>query len=273
MSDSEEDSNGKRKRPQSDSSPEQPDPKKPQNMSISMEDFNNAFATLTEKVDESAKSLGVRFAAVEKAVDDVAKMFDKLKVEVAELHIKVNRQDLLINDLEQDALSSSFNIFGLPKIADRKIDPLPTVQKVIEKFGVETSSEDFKHVFYVQHLSGKSSHIAVTCWNENKKTEIMSKARECWREKKLKIFAEDIVELSETSPARGRQIIIRNQMTRTNAKIYNEARKLHKKQFEYVWEKNGRTMIRIRADSKMTHIRTLQQLAHSVEVAKQQMEH
>lgn len=77
----------------------------------------------------------------------------------------------------------------------------------------------------------------------------MQNARNFNKDPKQKIL-EEIVQLSKDSPTRGRQLFIKNQMTQINAKINNEARKHKNKIFEYVWEKDGRTMIRVNADSK-----------------------
>lgn len=277
MSDIDEDNNNKRKRIDNpDSPPELPEPKKPQKMTT-LESLAASIERLeqrlSKKIDENAENLETKFVAVETIVKEVKDGFVAMREEVFNMQIKVNKQELLINQLEQDALSDSFNVFGLPALTGNKADPIPIIQKILSKIGVESSPEEFKTCFHIQHRSGKGSHISATCWDERKKREILQKARDFNKVPNQKILVEEIVQLPKDSPARGRQLFIKNQMTEINAKINNEARKYRKKIFEYVWEKDGRTMIRVNADSKAHYIRSLQQLEHFVNEAKQQMEH
>lgn len=165
MSDKEEDPNSKRRRSEqsSDSSPE--NPKKVQKMS------EKAIADVMEAIQKLSTKMDNRFDGVDASIKEVKEKLDKLKTEVVEIQLKVDKQDQVINQLQQDSLASSFNVYGLPNANDRKKSPLPILQKLLKKIDVTVTNDDFKALFCVPHLSGKGSHIAATCWNERKKSK------------------------------------------------------------------------------------------------------
>lgn len=97
-------------------------------------------------------------------VDDA---IDLLCVETKDLHNQTEQMEIQLNRLDQAALSSSFNIFGLPNIKNDLV--LPILMEIGKVSGISILQDDLKTAFSITSKDKQSSQIFGTFYDERKK--------------------------------------------------------------------------------------------------------
>lgn len=188
-------------------------------------------STLNGNIVEVSNRIGL----IETKIEDMKTTFNNIVSEMDTMRNNIDHLALEINVIKQAALAGALNIFGLPPLDNPTANPFPVMKIIMQKIGIHAKEDDFKKLYYIQHKSQKGSHISVTCWSERKKLEILNKFKSFLKDSGDKILVEDIMKLNEGSIFKGKQIFIRNQLTKMNSEIFAEARKYRNTLFQYVW--------------------------------------
>jgi hypothetical protein len=176
---------------------------------------------------------------------------DFISSEVSEIKADSMIMSDQINQLQQQALANDFSIKGFPN----DIKP-ESIMQIINKFGEKIEENimenDLKNIYIQKNRNGAC--INGTFFDLRKKHKVFENFK-----KKRPIVAEDVCEISKESPLNGTEITIKNQLTQYNRNLLHEARRLSPN-FQFVWESNGRILVKQHPGSRTIHIRTYQQL-------------
>jgi hypothetical protein len=185
------------------------------------------FAKITDTIKENSTKL-----------DEIVAEF---RTDLKTVKHRLSDAEMRLNDLEQANLSSSFMITGLPVL--QNTTPLEVTKIILEKIGSKIEVDDLKRVSLIKYRSGTGSFVIANLWSEYKKNEIVKKFKGMLKDNKPLIINE--VFPTETGIAQqGRQIRIKNLLTKQNAALLKQAQTFKNKPFAHVWEINGKIMLR-----------------------------
>lgn len=162
-----------------------------------------------------------------------------------------------VAQMEQSALKKSINFFGLPPL--KQEDAFAVVATFGLKIGVQMRRDDFKDIYVANHRNKTSSHIAGTVYDERKSSSLFLKIRELKRANKP-VLVEDIVKLPENSTLRGTEVKVKTRLTQYTRKLLALTRLHAAQHFQFIWEADGRILIKKDKDSKLIEIKNEQQL-------------
>lgn len=194
-----------------------------------------------DKLDSIEQQLGSLHNNIEQLNDRMALIEHSQSThtnEVAKIRTDLEQAKNEINLLKQEHLSEDFVIYGLPPDVKTEDSAM-----IIKNFcgAIETAIEDTDvKKSFTRLIKNKSESIIVGSFS---RTEVKQKVMKAFREKKP-VPNEDVLDLPLTSPWRGKPITIRNQLTSHNRLLLTEAKKLNEGVFKYIWESNGKIMVR-----------------------------
>lgn len=214
--------------------------------------------TQTEKIDTlvtTTTSIDNRLKTLETSQKATDKRVNKLKKIVNELQVELDSVKADNNHLNQVALSKDFVIFGLSYFEKDKTDQI--INSLSHASGVQFTKSDLQNFYPVRLRKDKKKCIVHgRFYDEKLKTEFISG----WRSNKP-IVVEDVMQLKANDTSRGTEIFIRNQLTNSNRELSAEARlQRNAGKLKYVWEKDGRILIRKSDNSPIIEIRSMNQL-------------
>lgn len=122
-------------------------------------------------------------------------------------------------------------------------DVMTIMAKIATKLGTSLKKTDFKVLYIANHRNKTSSHITGTFYEERKHNEVFIKQKLLLAEKNP-ILMEDVINLPQSSPLRGTQVRIRTMLTQHTWKLLVYTRSLASNQFEFIWERDGKIMMR-----------------------------
>lgn len=196
-------------------------------------------------ISEDLKSLKQRVENLDGSVAKAHQNIDAVYNEQRNLRAQVNY-------MEQQKLINSVNIFGLPCIPQDQA--MATVTKIAKEMGMNVKQPDMKDVYVVKHSDNISSHISAKFYDERKRDEILSAFKKRITDKKP-VLVENICNLPNNSKLRGTEIRIRTALTQETRKLLAMARKFSH-QFEFIWETDGRVLMKKHRDSKTIEIKS-----------------
>lgn len=201
-----------------------------------------------ESLENRMSNQELNHAATEKKVVRLEKIVSKLSAQID----KLNGEN---NQLMQNSLSRDFVIFGLPSF--QKGDTEKVIDSLSQKSGVNFSKTDLNKFYATTMRKDKKKCIVHgQFYNEKLKSDFIT----AYQTKKP-IYVEDIVNLKSDDTLRGTEIFIRSQLTSTYREISTEARRQRiNGKLKYVWEKDGRVLIRKQENSQIIQLQSMQQL-------------
>lgn len=217
------------------------------NKTADMSNMEERLAQLIQKNNFDIKTLN----------DNLGTAIAKLSEKVIQLEKQCNTQEERLNDIEQANLSASFTITGLPPTKEES--PLAVANRVLAKIEGSLETSDIKRISLIQHKSGDGSMLIINLWNDKKKYELIAKFRQALKDKRP-IITEAIFNLPLESPRKGKQIRLNNLLTRSNSTLFKQARALIGKPFQFVWEYDGKILVRFKEGSNAIRIKSLFQL-------------
>lgn len=155
---------------------------------------------------------------------------------------------------EQEKLSTSFSIVGLPHFEAKD------VQAITEKFfslcGSTVSVNDFKKLFVINQKAG--ARIIGIFYLESTKDRVLKALR--LKTKSSPVLAEHIfLNLSTTDKEGknfiGKQVRYYTQTTEYTRRLLRQA-KVYQEKFAFIWERDGRVLLRIKEGMKPIHVRS-----------------
>lgn len=175
--------------------------------------------------------------------------------EVSRIKSDLNSALSDVNELRQESLSNEFVIYGLPPEVSN-IDAKNIVIHFASAAEEIITEEDIQFAF-ARHIKNKSESIVVGRFKQaNTKTSLMKSFAA-----KKPITVEHVINnLEATSKWRGKELVIRNQLTQLNRKICSEAHKLNNGAFRYIWDSRGKIMLKKTELDRAINIRSMAQL-------------
>lgn len=185
------------------------------------------------------------------------KNIKKIDEEVFTLKSNLTDTDNQINSMQQQLLKTSFIITGLPPTTRGEV--FPVLEKIFMSFNCKVKKEDFKTIYMVQHKNKKGAHISGTFYCERKRDEAFELFKQAIK-KEEPVLTEKIFEtLPMDSVFRGRQLRLRSQLTLKTRNLLDKARTLRDR-FRYIWETDGRILIKKNDGEKVAEVLTLNQI-------------
>ena len=168
-----------------------------------------------------------------------------------------------LNTLQQSALDKDFMIHGLPpNIA--KEQAFPILKRFCQKINQEVVESDLKKIYVTQNRNKTKSFLIGSFYSLDIKQSIIRKIKSG----KQAIVVEDLIDgLSADNRLRGLQVSFKNQLTAVNRNIYAEAHKYNQGRFKYIWEQDGRILMK---KDDNTRILQVFSLAHLKEIFDQE---
>lgn len=211
-----------------------------------------------KSLDGKLNNLEARVESVEAAQGNSAKEIESTKVEIL---AEVNKARDDLHELQQKALDCEFVMFGLPPaVTDEQ------ALQVILNFGdiidEKIDEEDVKRVKALPNNKKKSSMIVGTFRSSAMKQKVMRK----YQKYEEPVLVDDLlIDLEATSPWRGREVNLKNQLTPYYRKILTEAHRLNdtldtSQKFKFIWEKEGKILIKKAEKSQFVHLKSIEQL-------------
>lgn len=167
-----------------------------------------------------------------------------------------------LNFLRQKEFKQTFALLGFPKGTNGE-DMFVAIKKIGGMIGVQIEGTDFsRRPHLVTHRNNRTAHIAGTFYSAQKRDEFHFKFRE--KKRTSPIVLEDIViSLDPDHQLRAKPLTLRWELTDYTKKLLVEAKK-YAANFKYIWETDGRVLLKRDDASKPINIHTFAQLQLAV---------
>lgn len=185
------------------------------------------------------------------------KRFAKVDKEIASLSSSVDLLSAANNKLQQQALYRDVILSGLPML--QKKDIIPVISSLGLQIGVPLNEGDIADAYSIASKNKDRAITIVKFHTEKTKRDVMT----AYRNKKP-ILIEDIVRLGSDDKRRGSEIYINSNLTLHNRELKSAARK-ELTVLKYVWEKDGRILIREADNTRIIEITSIKQLNEIVQ--------
>lgn len=237
-----------------ESSPEDRDPKK-----IRMEDLKDSISQIVQEikslktvVTETNCAVNKNGASLEMIATDLSTIkekFELMKHEIAKLQEANESTTTAVNIIQQAMLRKSFTIMGIPPTAAAQGDVFPTFKKICASFGFNAERDDFRKLFIVQHRNKQSSHIAGEFYYDKKRDDAFKAFKLAIRNKRPILTDTIFTDLPLNSPFKGKELRLRTQLTQATRQLLEKTRTF-KDHFTFVWENEGRILVKKRRTVK-----------------------
>lgn len=227
----------------------------------SASDKLNALDTRTQKIDTNMQTMSDDIKHLKENMDKMWQGLQKVESEVVSLQNDYDSLRADINNIQQSAQYTSFQLSVLPKISQEEAFSL--MKKFAEQIGGTVKKTDFKKLFVAQHRNQTSCHLIGAFYEERKRDEIFNKFRKTLKDNNP-ILVEDICPaIAPDSTLRGKEVRIKALLTQQTKQLYDHARQF-RNVFDFIWESDGRILLRKNKDSKAIEIKSQRQLLNLV---------
>ncbi|CRL03078.1 CLUMA_CG016220, isoform A [Clunio marinus] len=215
-------------------------------MAGSINDIRSSVTSISNDVRGLANRVATIESTQEKVTDDLSNV-----------RADVTRNESEINSIQQALLANDFVIYGLPPEVNNS-----HIKEILTNIGTqlneEISSSMLKSCF-ARHNKNKTSTLIVGSFLESgRKERILRRLKE----RRNPINCDDILTLAGASKWRGKQISIKNQLTKYSQNLLSLARERNQGRFEFIWESEGRILMKKNNTSKPIQITSIDQLAN-----------
>lgn len=217
--------------------------------------FNKLMEILTDiqssqaNIQENLKEMATRVENVESTVAAAQSEIVALQNENAILQSEMRQ-------FEQACLVTSFNVFGFPTM--KQEEALNVMIKIGSKIGSSMNKNDFKDLYVNNHRNKTTSNIVGTFYDQRKRDDVFARIKKTIADKKP-LLVEDYCTLASDSTLRGTEIRIKTKLTQNTRKLLAYAR-LYNNTFKFIWETNGRVLVKKDEQAKTIEIKSEQQL-------------
>lgn len=220
-----------------------------------------ALDSTTQNINTNMQTVMDDISNLKENVVEMSQGLKKVQSEVVSLQNDYDSLRADINNIQQSAQYTSFQLSLLPKITQDEAFGL--MKKFVETIGGTVKKTDFKKLFVAQHRNQTSCHLIGAFYEERKRDEIFAKFRKAIKDENP-ILVEDIcLAIATDSTLRGKEVRIKSLLTQQTKQLYDQARQF-RNLFEYVWETDGRILMRKNKDSKAIEIKSHRQLVNVI---------
>lgn len=218
---------------------------------ISMEtNLSKAISDVTQRVINIETSLATmldRMIQNEKAIEE-------LKIELSETQARLNVRD-------QRDLVNFFRVTGLPPMNIPKKQEMELMITILSKVDVPATANDFEYVRMYKTANNSSSTLTGKFVNQMKRKEAFMAFRA--KAKATGITWNQIVEPCDPNDGL-RKLYLRSNLTKPTMILLNRARE-HKDKFQFIWEEEGRILLRKKDKEPAIELKSVLQLQQLVE--------
>lgn len=167
----------------------------------------------------------------------------------------------LLNVRDQQDLANHFRLSGLPPVGLKKEDCKTFMIKVLSVVGVPATQNDFEYATVFKTGDNASATLVGKFVNIMKRREAFKAFRA--KSKDPGITWGDMA--TSNNPNDGsRKLFLRSNLTKPTMTLLNRARE-HKDIFKFIWEDEGRIMLRKSENERYVELKSLRQLQQLVE--------
>lgn len=207
------------------------------NVAKSQDNIEKSLATLLERTENNEKAI------------------QAMKDEIGELEARLNIR-------EQLDLIDNFRLTGFPPITPTKEEQLELISEILKFVGVTTTKDDFVYWSAYQNRSKSSAVIVGKFASSAKRSEAFKAFRE--KAKTSEITWNKFVISRPGDPNGLRKINLRTSLTKATMALLNKVRE-HSTKFKYIWEANGRVLVRKAEGDRAIEIKSSLQLKKIVD--------
>lgn len=209
--------------------------------------FENLFEMQLEKTSilEKLQTVEQRMQNYDDLLANVYNIIDAIYNENRNLQAQLNH-------LEQKNLVNSVICFGLPRLQNDQA--MTTLSMIATNMGLKLDKGDMKEVYIMNQRDNATSHIIGKFYDERKRDEFLSMMKNRITNNKP-LLVEEVCALPNDSRLRGTEIRIRTVLTKETRKLLAMAMQFSH-QFEFIWECDGRVLMKENKESKTVEIKS-----------------
>lgn len=217
---------------------------------------NEIIITSTNETNDAIKTLQDDVSAIKVSQAENSVKFNKIDTEIATLKSDIISLSVENNKLRQQSLSNEIIIFGLPAVEPIHMQEL--IASLSKATALIITRNDFVHIYCIKQRNGQKSTLHAKFYSQQQKDIFVQRLRDR-KKANNPLLIDEMMQLNPNDPRRGTEIFVRTKLTTTNRDIIKEARN-HKTKFKFVWEKDGRILIKQTETSPILEILSMQQL-------------
>lgn len=187
---------------------------------------------------------------------NVSKKVDIVESNMATLKSENDNLRKSVNSLAQQSLSNEICIFNLPPVNKDKVDEV--IRGICSATGFSINLKNDLKTKYVVNQKNNKSHIVVNFYDQRCKDGFMISCKN-----KKPLLLEDICKLNVEDPLNGTEIFVKNKQSQLNRELLKEARN-HKGVFKFIWENEGRILMRQDEKSPIIHVQSVNDVLDAV---------
>lgn len=205
--------------------------------------------------DTNIDSLASDIAAISTKTSNLEIAQNQLQKDCNQLREDVGRLNQEMRQVQQAALSHSFIVHGLPQDIrnDKPIDILTTIA---HKLGITIRENDLKFIALRLNNARRTAYLTGIFHDGKLRQQLL----QAGKEQKPLIVDRFFPDLPANSTMRGKEFSVKNQLAQATRTFLAEAHRINNKRFKYLWESNGRIMIRRDDGERSIEIRSHEQL-------------
>jgi hypothetical protein len=216
----------------------------------------NIIMKMLKDIQESQKFISDKFDVFEKKLEQVLVDNKKMKEEITSLNQKVDSQQTLIdglntevNIIKQSFLEKDIVISGLPDLNNISCETIAQSIDRVYNFGMQNITKIFINKGFSKYGKTTYNNIIVSFCNTAVKDEVLNK------QKTLGPILWGQLPNNTPENLSAKRIFIAERLTPYNLLLLNACRDLRtKKKITYAWSKYGTVLIKIKSDSNVIKI-------------------
>lgn len=215
----------------------------------------DALLVKIENTDVNINILVQEISTVKHKTEVLEKTQENFRDDINWLKNEVGRLSVDLGAVQQTTLSNHFLIFGLPH--DLAVDkPFMWLNKIASKLGVVICEQDLKHVALRKNEKYKNSYLTGIFHDIRLRQQLFEQA---------KISRPLVVEsvftsLPGNSPLRGKEISLKGHVAPAIRSRLSEAHRLNNNVFKFIWQKDGRLLMKKDVGHQVYEIKSTDQL-------------
>lgn len=190
----------------------------------------------------------------------VSEKVDNVESNMATLKSENEYLKKSVNSLAQQSLSNEICIFNLPPVNKDKVDDV--ILGICSATGFPMNIKNDIKTKYVVTQKNNKAHIVINFYDQRCKDGFMNSCKN-----KKPLLFEDICKLKNDDLLNGTEIFVKNKLSQFNREILKEARN-HKEIFKFVWESEGRILMRHDETSPIIHVQSVNDVLEAVKKPK-----
>ena len=258
--------NSKRERFESES----PENRKAKSQKMSLEEICNQLTALNAKsaaVEAALMGLTAKVSTLQVLIDAILERLQKNEEKIALVETQQETIAGKINELEQQDKAKCFRLTGFPARPPGK-DPFIAVSMVLNAVGMQVEQKDFKKIYMSNHLNKTDAHYTGEFYDERKKDEANRLFKE-FRKTKPLLLGNVFTDVNDEK-WKAKEIRLRSELTLHTRKLLSEVR-THMDLFRFIWETNGRVLMKKTETSRAIQVRTSSDILRLVNDSTQPM--